>query len=952
MPIIELRKNISSYHAMDSTGDEVGARRRGTGEQRDGVDVSTVSVIASDGHQGLPQMQDNLLRSLANMDEGRRGSTSYGATEDHEAAADGLNYQRMNDGKEFFGDKNKNDGRTLGLFAGVLAPVVLSMFSALLFLRMGFVIGQAGIGGTLVMLGLAYIIVVTTVLSVSAISTNGAVEGGGVYFMISRALGPEFGGAIGFMFYLANVFSSALTATGVVESFVGALGSSGTLFGKSDLIPDTRWFRFLYGCCVVVIEVVICLLGASLFAKAALLVLLVTCVSIISVVVTAFFRYNSLDSVLIPHSNTVVYGVNVTDDVFVNYTGLSGEIFEQNWAANFTIDYSTNTQMDFMSVFAVLFTGVTGVMAGANMSGDLKNPSKSIPLGTLSASAISCGIYVLFALILGASVDRFILVNDYSFAEDINFVPAIVWVGTWMLAFFSSMSNLIGGSRVLEALAKDDLFPAKSVNKFCRYKRNGNPMVAVGLTFVAVILVLLIPYFNVIAAISSIFFLLSYTNVNLACIAMEIASAPNWRPRFTIFTWWTATIGMIGCLLMMFLISVAYTAVSVLVMVLLMLGLHFWTGEKNWGSISQALIFHQVRKYLLMLDPRKEHVKFWRPQVLLLVSKFNTPNTMNLIDFVNDMKKGGLYVIGHVKVGEWTKLDTDIVQTEAPAWWDMVKRLKIKAFVELTVAPSIREGLHHLVHLSGLGAMKPNTIVLGFPRIMSQNFEEYEGDNPRVASSISENEFVSVLRDCLRMQKNVCIARSFAFMDKKAALIRRGRPVFIDVWPLDFSKPHAFREYDASCLFMLQLACIVRMTSTWRKKAVLRVYLVNRHIDEDQLMRHQELENLLGMLRIKALIHDVNWDNQLAQLGDERNHEKRMKPDPFNLPENYVKSIKDLVLENSRDAVVTFLQLPKPPGENSNASVERYMKQVHLMSQINAPVVLVSGMHIVTTTTL
>ena len=260
----------------------------------------------------------------------------------------------------------------------------------------------------------------------------------------------------------------------------------------------------------------------------------------------------------------------------------------------------------------------------------------------------------------------------------------------------------------------------------------------------------------------------------------------NFRPTFNYFTWHTATIGLLGTLIMMFIINSIYASSSIILCLILVIVLHLFSPSKNaaWGSISQALIFHQVRKYLLMLDSRKDHVKFWRPQILLMVS--SPRSCCPLIDFVNDLKKGGLYVIGHVKVGEFSGQNVDPTIDEFPYWLSLVDHMKVKAFIELTVTKTVREGLHHLVRLSGMGAMKPNTIVLGFyddhapqdffktSQYATTAFENgtyasgtiFPLRSPNGEKTIDQQQYVWMCSDVLKMKKNLCLCRNFHILDK------------------------------------------------------------------------------------------------------------------------------------------------------------------------------------------
>ncbi|TWW76775.1 Solute carrier family 12 member 9 [Takifugu flavidus] len=877
----------------------------------------------------------------------------------------------------------------LSVFFGVVIPTLLSMFSVVVFLRIGFVVGQAGLCQGIAMFLVAYFIICMTVLSVCAISTNGALDAGGAYcilplliananseqplYMISRALGPEFGGSIGIMFFLANVCGCALFVLGLVEAVVATFGipEDGVVLSASQVLPSGYWYSLLYATAIALLCLLVCLVGAHIYAKATFLIFLVVMV-VLGTIFISFFAVGP-HTITLPSSSSPT--PNLTGPAFpttANFTGFKLETLLGNLWAEYTVDYTTGTMMTFATVFAVMFNGCTGIMAGSNMSGELKNPSYSIPRGTITAVIFTFIIYNLLCVLVACSCDRRItslrlcspcnsagpsrsvlgsslnassytqircvlLQRDYSFLRDINIWHPLVTVGVYCSTLSAAMSNLIGASRILYALARDDLF-GKVLSPAKKTSHSGNPWASVLISWFLVQrevftlresavslhgtepprlkLVLFSGKLNTIASIVTIFFLLVYAAVDVACLALEWASAPNFRPTFRYFTWHTCVLGIVGCAVMMFLINAIYASASIAFMLLLLLLIHYLSPTSSWGYISQALIFHQVRKYLLMLDVRKDHVKFWRPQILLMVS--NPRSSVGLITFINDIKKSGLYVLGHVQLGDLNTLPSDPLQSQYDSWLSLVDHLNIKAFVNLTLADSVRHGIQHLLFISGLGGMRPNTLVLGFyddsfPRDMlidpsmstiqcldhsdppppfDQNPPLFHFSPLRVSSerqdcgefgdgkALGPQEYVAVIADAMKMLKNVVLARYFNGFDRSEFLSPSffspgKRAVYVDVWPVNLLRPDSSSYVDTCSLFLLQLACVLNMVRAWRK-AKLRLFLC---VEEGQSVRGSEekLGQLLKELRIKAQVYPVPWDQQVA-LHWQRQGERVQKP--------------------------------------------------------------------------
>lgn len=300
--------------------------------------------------------------------------------------------------------------------------------------------------------------------------------------------------------------------------------------GSEGGIPDGRWWRFLYCSLINMLILVVVLIGATMFAKTSVIILGIVIISLLSTYVS--FIVKKPMEVDVPPENRFL--PNVTS---LNYTGLSQKTFLDNLYSDYGTDYSSNgTPVSFAIVFGVLFSGVTGIMAGANMSGELKNPSKSIPRGTLSAVLFTFICYIVLSVLMAATCTRKLLQNNFLFLMPINVFPPFITIGILTATFSTALSNLIGASRVFEALSKDQVFGSLT-NFVIRGTWNGNPIAAVLTSFVLVEVILLIGSLNTIAQINSVLFMLSYLATNLACLGIEITGAPNFRPTFKFFSW-------------------------------------------------------------------------------------------------------------------------------------------------------------------------------------------------------------------------------------------------------------------------------------------------------------------------------------------------------------------------------------------------------------------------------
>uniref|UniRef100_V5GSD4 Na-K-Cl cotransporter n=2 Tax=Kalmanozyma brasiliensis (strain GHG001) TaxID=1365824 RepID=V5GSD4_KALBG len=763
--------------------------------------------------------------------------------------------------------------RKLGTWDGVFMPVSLNILGIILFLRFGFILGQAGLLGALFLLVLSYAIDTLTAMSLNAISTNGQVRGGGAYYLISRSLGPEFGGSIGLIFFAGQALNAAMNVLGFVETLTDAFGESR---GPSGFLPEGPWYSFFYGSIVLLVSAIVCLVGSKLFARATLALALILCVAIISIPISSFTVQPFID-----------------DDRGAYYTGWAWDTFRGNLFPRFTsgaAGSSTGTETEnWQSVFGVLFPAVTGILAGASMSGDLRKPSKSIPKGTNYSLLFTFLVYLLSFVVFAGTIERESFYLDVGIVSDVALSPQVITFGALASTAFSALMGVMACGKVLQAIARDNLLPVLDV--FAQGTEvSDTPIYAVLVTYIFCQTILFVDSVNTIAQLVTMTTLLTFGTLSFATCALKAGGAPSFRPSFKYWNIWTAAGGAVSCFGAMFFTDPASAGGCILFAVMLFSMIHFFSPPKPWGDVTRNITYHFVRKYLLRLDERKGHVKYWRPQILLLAN--NPRSEWNLIIFCNSLKKGALYVLAHVLKGEFTDCLAELRKQQV-AWLKLVDLTGIKSFVDVVIAKDEREGARNLILSCGLGGMRPNIVVMGYPSDMRHpakvarsthgaghrsdgseitirglswpqrlhravDIGSLPTDVARKESPIKPTTYVGIMEDSLALNKALAIAYGFDLMQPPTpvtpASTKSGKEAeqrYIDLWPVQIASPDADESHAWDTYTMvLHLGTILSFTSSW-KSHKLRVSVFVEHASEVGEER-KRIRALLDNLRIPA----------------------------------------------------------------------------------------------------
>lgn len=665
-----------------------------------------------------------------------------------------------------------------GTFGGVFTPCTLTILGVIMFLRFGYVVGQAGVLYALLIVIISKSITLLTSLSLSAIATNTRIRGGGAYYLISRSLGVESGAAIGVVFFFAQAISVAMYVIGFSEAFVAGLPAAGLSLTVVATIVNLLVFA-----CVFV--------GAGWTIKVQYVILALLIAALVS------FYIGALQSFHVP-------------------------TLQSNLTAHFM------DKENFFTMFALFFPAVTGIMAGANMSGDLQNPARSIPLGTLAAVAVTGVIYLSQATLLGGAAPHQMLIANKLAIADISHWPFLITIGVFAATLSSALGSMMGAPRILQAMARDRVFERLQSFAIGSGKSN-EPRRAVVVTFAISQAGILLADLNAIAPIITMAFMMTYALLNLATFYEAITQNPSYRPQFRWCHWTTSLLGAVGCLAVMFLIDMWLASISITLMGLLYWNISRREVEARWGDVQSGLLFERARRSLLKLELELHHPKNWRPIILALSGR--GWSRVYLAMYGHWFTTGrGILSLGQVIAGDVDDWLARRINQEN-ILYGFIREHELQAFPAVVVSPSLADGIESLVQCHGLGSLRPNMVLLGWP-----------GDPERAA------RFIATLRTVTGLQCSVVAIRFAAEPDDPRAAPRGT----LDVW---------WRGYQNGEL-MLLLAYLLTTNNEWRSHTIRVLRVIDNEAGRENVYEH--LTQLMTSARIRA-IPEVIVDDDVHQ---------------------------------------------------------------------------------------
>ncbi len=550
--------------------------------------------------------------------------------------------------------------RRFGTFLGVFTPSVLTILGLIMYLRFGWVVGNVGLVLTVLIVVLASSITFITALSASALATNMRVGVGGEYFMISHSLGLELGGAIGIPLFLCRTLSITFYSFGLAESILAFL---------PEAPPATTQ---LLAAGIIVVITAVSGKSAELALKLQIPIMVAVGLSLVALCAGA----------------------------------LGAGLTAPEWTASY------RTAPGFWYVFAIFFPAVTGFTAGIGMSGDLRVPQRAIPRGTLLAVATGTLVYLVVPILL-ASTTR---ITPEELAE-----PGIIWTrvavlgpwlvfpGLWGAILSSAFGSVLGGPRVLQALAADGLAPGF----LARLSRTGQPTIATWISGAIALAAVALGGLDTVARFVTILFLTLYVTINLSAGIEKLVGDPSYRPTIKV-PWPLSLVGSLGAVSVMFLISPIACVAALGLELGLFLYLRQQSLRKRWGDVRAGLWVALARFALIKLRNHRGAPRNWRPQILLFAGDARKRiSLVRLASWFNQNR--GVVTVCRLVVGDLCREhpDTESMRREMD---EALEEEGLVAFSEVHVVSDFENGVIDVAQAKGIADLDANTVMFGWSK--------------------------------------------------------------------------------------------------------------------------------------------------------------------------------------------------------------------------------------------
>ena len=577
------------------------------------------------------------------------------------------------------------------------APVFLTAIStilgAIMFLRFGYAVGSLGFIGALVIIVVGHLVTIPTAMAIAEIATNQKVEGGGEYYIISRSFGINIGAAIGVALYFSQAISVAFYVIAFAEAFTPITSFINAEWGV--LIPS----RFISLTAIIILGWLMITKGAKMGIK------------ILYVVVGTLFL-----SLLLFFLGNPEYQASSASD------GLLNKFIDGD---------------QFFVVFAIVFPGFTGMTAGVGLSGDLKDPSKSIPWGTLGATILGMLVYIFIAYKLAISASPGDLVSEQLIMSNISLWGPIIPIGLAAATISSALGSLLVAPRTLQALSADRILPFSKINRWLdhNHPQRNEPANATGITCLIALFFVSIGDVNFIAEIISMFFMVTYGAICTISFFQHFAADPSYRPIFK-SRWYISLLGALLCFYLMFKMNTIYAFVSLMIMALIYLVItNRRESNEGMAKIFQGVMFQLMRQIQVFLQKSdKVESNHWRPSVICISEDFfNRPSAFELMHWLSHRYGFGTYI--HYKHGYFSKESNREAKIDLRGMIQVAKKKSSKVYVDTMISPSYTSAIAQSLQLPSISGQEVNLFLFEYSRHDPTHLKEIIENYPLVKTA-------------------------------------------------------------------------------------------------------------------------------------------------------------------------------------------------------------------------